>query len=95
MPIPTTPERNNAPVPLTPEQQQKLQQEFRQANFTQITDFLQEWCRQSDSLGEPPTEAEVRRILYDRVSICEYWLIDGLGSHFSQRRTGRAISSRI
>lgn len=77
MPTSHPPERNCTPVPLTPEQQQKLKQEFNQARFTGKTDFLQEWCKQSETLGEPPTETQISRILYDRTSICEYWLIDG------------------
>lgn len=67
--------RNNSPVPLTREQRQKLRQAF-QEKFN-IQDFLQEWHRQSHTLGKPPKEEDVQNILYGSTPNCEYWLIEG------------------
>ena len=68
--------RNNSLVPLTPEQRQKLRQAF-QEKFN-IQDFLEEWHRQSDTLGKAPKQEDVESILYDSTLNCEYWLIEGL-----------------
>ncbi|AFY83799.1 NB-ARC domain-containing protein [Oscillatoria acuminata] len=74
----TLPERNHPPVPLTSEQRRRLQDKFLKDYDKKINDILQDWRTESASLGEVPTEAEVKRILEDTASICEYWLIDGL-----------------
>lgn len=74
----TPPERNERPVPLSSEQRRRLQDHFRTDYGNQISDILQEWRRESASLGNAPTETEVKRILEDSASTCEYWLIDGL-----------------
>jgi WD40 repeat protein len=69
-------ERNNSCVPLTPEQQQKLQQAFKK-KFNSIQNFLQEWCKRSNTLGNAPREEDVENILYGRTSTCKYWMIEG------------------
>ncbi|MCT7979674.1 NB-ARC domain-containing protein [Laspinema olomoucense] len=75
---PTLPERNLHPVPLSSEQRRRLQDKFLKDYGNKITNLVQEWRRESASLGDAPTEAEVKRILEDTASTCEYWLIDGL-----------------
>lgn len=74
----TSPERNYPPVSLTSEQRRRLQDKFLKDYDKKINDILQDWRTESASLGEVPTEAEVKRILEDTASTCEYWLIDGL-----------------
>jgi hypothetical protein len=75
---PTTPERNHRPVPLSSEQRRRLQDKFLTDYDNKINDILQDWRADFGSLGEVPTETEVKRILSESASTCEYWLIDGL-----------------
>ncbi|MBO0349646.1 hypothetical protein J0895_11090 [Phormidium pseudopriestleyi FRX01] len=74
----TPPERNHRPVPLSSEQRRRLQDKFLKDYDNKISDILQEWRRELASFGDAPTEAELKRILSDSASTCEYWLIDGL-----------------
>lgn len=74
----TPPERNERSVPLTSEQRRRLQDKFLKDYGNTIPNLLQEWRKESASLGNAPTEAEVKRILENTASTCEYWLIDGL-----------------
>jgi hypothetical protein len=54
--------KNNSPVSVTPALRQKLRWAFNQ-RFKSVENFLNKWRQQSDTLGEPPSEAEVQNIL--------------------------------
>ena len=74
----TVSKRNDSPVSVTPALRRKLRLAFDQrCNSTE--DFLNQWSRQSDTLGEPPSEAEVQNIFYSvSRGTCGYWLINGV-----------------
>ncbi len=70
--------RNDSPVSVTPALRKKLQLAFNQ-RFKSIEDFLNKWNQQSDTLGEPPSEAELQNILYSVTQGAGvYWLVNGV-----------------
>jgi hypothetical protein len=70
--------RNDSPVSVTPALRRKLRSAFNQ-RFKSIEDFLNKWGQQSDTLGEPPSEADVQNIFYSVTpGACVYWLINGI-----------------
>jgi hypothetical protein len=70
--------RNDTPVSVTPALRVKLRSAFDQ-RFKSTEDFLKGWVQQADTLGEPPSEADVQNILYSVTrGTCSYWLINGV-----------------
>ncbi len=70
--------RNDSPVSVTPALRRKLRSAFDE-KFKTTEDFLNQWGQQSDTLGEPPSEADVQNILYSVTrGTSVYWLINGV-----------------
>lgn len=67
---------NDRLVSVTPSLRRKLKSAFGQ-QFKSTEDFLHRWRQQADTLGKPPTEAEIQNILYSQ-STCVHWMINGV-----------------
>ena len=66
---------NDRLVSVTPALRRKLQLAFQQFNSTE--DFLHRWRQQADTLGKPPSEADIHNILYSQ-STCVHGMINGV-----------------